>query len=96
MRFQVATQALPSLAAFEQRGGSRLFCIVGTIIDDVGLKSLFVKDLFPKDDYYNTQASDYYLLLTKGLKQNRPLMYLVGNYRYRINAIAPEVGLGDK
>ena len=48
---EAATQALPSLAAFEQRVAAvDCFVTVGTIIDDVGLKSLFVKDLFPTDD----------------------------------------------
>ena len=44
-------QALPSLAAFEQRVAAvDCFVTVGIILDSAGLKSLFVKDLFPADD----------------------------------------------
>ena len=48
---EAATQALPSLAAFEQRVGA-IDChvTVGIILDNAGLKSRFVKDLFPADD----------------------------------------------
>ena len=48
---KAATQALPSLAAFEQRVAAvDCFVTVGIIPDNAGLKSLFVKDLFPADD----------------------------------------------
>ena len=60
---EAVTQALPSLAAFEQRVAAvDCFVTVGTIIDDVGLKSLFVKDLFPADDWL--PHTDIRLLLT--------------------------------
>ncbi len=46
-----ATEALPSLAGIEQRlATADCFVTVGTIIDDVGLNSIFVKDLFPVED----------------------------------------------
>ena len=46
-----ATEALPSLAGIEQRlATADCSATVGMIIDDVGLNSLFVKDLFPDED----------------------------------------------
>ena len=48
---KAATQALPSLAAFEQCVAAvDCFVTVGIILDNADLKSPVVKDLFPTDD----------------------------------------------